>query len=403
MRGFGRAAWLATLLLVALAVASCGGKPPEATPTPSESAGRVTQPTTAALATQAPGATAKAPATPAQAASPTPEAAVPTPTPPPPEPTATPEEVPTPQAFADWWNALQGAATFRGRTTMQSSDGTSFVAELERVKEPPAARTVLHVVDQEGKATDMELILIENVLYLRTKEGETWGDWMSMTTEQTEEGMSPSDIFSAPFMGLTEWTGRDLEVVDRHENVNGIDTTHYRISDTAMAQFIRTANLPGEGEEKQEETLSYTKAQADFWVANQGKYLVKSSIHLEGVENDKPVTWDLATEVLAVNEPLKIEAPAGAAKPGLPEDVPPFPGAKMTASIQGMTSFQTSASLKEVADFYKRELPARGWTLQEGGMETDQMAMYTFSKGDRSCQVMITREGETTNLNIFCQ
>ncbi|MGC8839183.1 MAG: hypothetical protein ACP5UM_12280, partial [Anaerolineae bacterium] len=333
---------------------------------------------------------------------PTLQPAVPTPTPPPPppEPTPTPEVVPTPQAFADWWNALEGVQTFRGRTAMQASDGTSFVVELERVKEPPAARTVIHSVDKEGKASDMELIQVGEVMYLRTKEGETWGDWMSVTVG--EEGTSPMEAFSSPFMGLTEWTPQDLDVVDRHENVNGIDTTHYRVSDTTMAQLIRTANLPGEGEEKKETTY-YTKAQADFWVANEGNYLVKSSIHIEGVENDKPITWDLVTEVLAVNEPLKIEAPAGAAKPGLPEDVPPFPGAKMTASIQGMSVFETPASVKEVADFYKAELPARGWTLQEGSMETDEMAMYTFSKGDRSCQIMISREGEKTTFNIYCQ
>lgn len=390
----GRAAWIATLLLVALTVASCGGKPAQATPTPSEAAGQVAKPT-AAL-------TAKAPEATPQRVTPTPQEVAPTPTPPPPEPTPTSEEIPTPQAFADWWNSLEGAETIRGRTTFRSSDGTSFVAELERIQEPPAAHTVIHSVDEKGKASDLELVQVEGVLYLRTKEGETWEEWLSMATEEAAE-MSPSDLFAAPFRGLTGWTARDLNVVDRHENVNGVDTTHYRVSDATMAQFIRAANLPGEGEEAQEETLTYIKAEADFWVANKGGYLVKSSIHIEGTEDDKPFTWDVATEVLALNEPLKIEAPAGVAKPGLPEDVPAFPGAKMMASIQGMSSFQTPASVKEVGDFYKRELPARGWTLREGGMETDQMTMYTFTKDGRSCQVMITREGDTTSFNIFCQ
>lgn len=392
-RRMGRAAWIATLILVALAAASCGGKPPEATPTPSEAAGRVTQPTMAPAA--------QTPEAIPQVASPTPQAAAPTPTPLPPEPTPTVEVAPTPQAFADWWNALEGVQTHRGRTTIQGSDGTSFVAELERVREPPAARMVIQSRDKEGKTSGMELIQVGDVIYLRTKEGETWGEWISMATSEAGEGMSPSDVFSAPFLALREWRALDLDVVDRHEDVNGVDATHYRVSDVAMAQYIRVANVPEEGE--QAGTITYTKVEADFWVANKGGYLVRSSSHLEGTLEDQPFTWDLTTDILEVNQPLTIEAPAGVGKPGLPEDVPPFPGAKMVSSIQGMTAFQTSASVKEVGDFYKRELPARGWTLQEGGMETAEMVMYGFSKGERSCQVMITREGETTNFTIICQ
>ncbi len=256
-------------------------------------------------------------------------------------------------------------------------------------------------VDEQGDVTEMELIQVGDEIYFRTKEGDTWGEWISMKMGEASEGMSPSDAFSAPFLGLFEWTARGLDVVDRHETVNGVDTTHYRVSDTALAQYLRAANAPEEGEE--EGKITYLKAEADFWVANQGGYLVKSRIHIEGTEEGQPFTWDLSTEILEVNKPLKIEAPTGVAKPGLPEDVPTFPGAKMVSSIQGMAAFQTSASVKEVGDFYKRELPARGWTLQEGGMETDQMAMYIFVKESRSCQIMITREGETTSFNIFCQ
>lgn len=393
-RGFGRAAWIAMLLLVALAAASCGGKPPEATPTPAEAAGQVAKPTVAP--------TVPLPAVTPRAPTPLPQPPAPTPTPPPPEPTPTPEELPTPQAFSDWWNALEGVQTYRGRTSFQGSDGTSFVAELERVKEPPAARTVLHSVDAEGNVSDVELIQVNDELYLRTKEGDTWGEWMAMKVGEGEEALSPSDAFSAPFQGLSGWKASDLDVVDRHETVNGVDTTHYRASDTLMAQYIRAANVPGEGEQPEEKIL-YTKAEADFWVANQGGYLVKSTVHIEGTEEGKPFTWDLSTEVLEVNKPLKIEAPAGVAKPGLPEDIPIFPGAKLVSSIQGMSAFQTSASVKEVGDFYKKELPARGWTLQEGSMETEDTAMYTFSKGERSCQLMITREGETTSFTILCQ
>lgn len=385
---FTRVALLATLLLVVLAAAACGGKAPEPTATPVEAAGRVTPPA------------AVSPAPQQVAPSPTPQPAPPTQAPAQePTPTPVPTLAPTPEAFADWWEALQGAETFRGRTTIKGSDGTDVLVELERVKEPPAARAIFRGMDAGGETMEAELVQVEGILYMRTKEDGEWSEWMSMRIEQGMQGLSPTEMFFMPFVGLTSWEARDLDVVDRHEDVNGIDTTHYRVADTAMARFIRMVTAPGE----QEEDLAISNVQADFWVANKGDFLAKVHIHFEGTEQGEPITGDIMSEILAVNEPLEIRPPAGAAKPGLPEDVPTYPGAELVASMQGMVSFTVAASVKEVAEFYKQELPARGWTLQEGGMETEDMAMYTFAKGEQTCQVVAMQEEGATTLNIVCQ
>ena len=56
-----------------------------------------------------------------------------------------------------------------------------------------------------------------------------------------------------------------------------------------------------------------------------------------------------------------------------------------------------------LAGFYKRELPANGWTEGEGSFEMEDTAMLSYSKGGVTCQVIINREGEKITLTLTCQ
>lgn len=374
------------LLAAALMLASCGGGQP-------------------AAPTQAPaqaGTVAPVPTKPQPADTPTPEPPTPTPKPPTPTPeppTPTPEPTQEAATFSDWWQALEtDLQTLHARTTMQDSTGLSVIIELKTVKEPPATHVFLDMKGEEGPGA-LEMIQIGDTIYMRSQEDGQWQDWMSIASSDPASQISPDELFAQPFAGLNTWESRDLEVVNAHETVNGVDTIHYRVSDTAIARLIQLAPFAAETPEPGE--LQITGAQADFWVARDGNYLVKAAIHIEGTQDNQPYTGDITTEVLSVNQPLTIEPPAGVAKPGLPEDVPAYPGATMSASAMGMTTFEVSATLEEVANFYKEQMPASGWTLGES-TEMEGLLMLSFSKGDRTCQVMATAEGEKINLMITC-
>jgi len=377
--------WIAAiaLILLLLVVAACGGGEP--TPVPQEAVGTVAPPPTQAPAEK-----------PLPTKAPTEKPPAPNPIPP---PTPSEEPLPTlePDAFTHWWDALQeDITTFQARTTMRDSEGMEFVVEMERVKEPPASHVTMHGVDEDGEVNELETIQIGDTLYMRSKDGDEWDEWMSMLSTA---GISPGDIFVTPWLGLQGWEAHDMKVVDRREKVSGIDTIHYQVSDSAIARFIRM----GAGAEEQEPGEStFTTAQADFWVAREGEYLVKSSIRFEGTQDGQPFSGEITTEVLAVNQPLTIEPPAGVEKPGLSEDIPVFPGAEVTMSTAEMTMLSVSAPVKEVADFYKEQMPARGWTAEEGAMELENMVVLAFAKDGRSCQVMIMGEGEKTTVNITC-
>ncbi|MGQ9585114.1 MAG: hypothetical protein ACUVXG_06900 [Anaerolineae bacterium] len=400
MRRPNSSVWCAlacVLVFVLIVLTACGGG--KATPvTPqAEAVGTVAPPPTKAAAEVAKPTEAPTPKPPTQAA-PTP-VAPPTPTPVPPP---TVEAIPTLEsdAFGKWWGSLEEEiTTFRGRTTMRDAKGMDFTIDMESVKEPPASRVVMVGKDESG-FTGLEMVQVEGAIYMRFKEKETdeWQEWTSFASGETADQMSPEEMFMGPFMGLQQWDARELQVVDRHETVNGVDCTHYQVSDKAMAEFIRLTTEPGKELEPGE--LQVTQAQADFWVANKGEYLVEAAVRIEGTQDNQPYWMEITTEVLEVNKPFTIEPPAGAAKPGLPDDVPVFPGATMTASGMGITTFEVKATVKEVADFYKAQMPTNGWTAKGEPLEMENMAMLGFTKDGRSCQVMISAEGEKVTLTI---
>ena len=78
---------------------------------------------------------------------------------------------------------------------------------------------------------------------------------------------------------------------------------------------------------------------------------------------------------------------------GFPGDMPVYPGAKTIqgarrGSTEKMAVFEAEASPAEVADYYKRELLAQGWSL-EGEVELDGETMISVEKGGRKAGVMI--------------
>ena len=77
---------------------------------------------------------------------------------------------------------------------------------------------------------------------------------------------------------------------------------------------------------------------------------------------------------------------------GFPSDLPLYPGAKTTqGALRGdlrMATFETSASTKEVSEFYKRELLGKGWAL-EADVQMGGQTMVSGTKGKRTAGIMI--------------
>jgi hypothetical protein len=92
-----------------------------------------------------------------------------------------------------------------------------------------------------------------------------------------------------------------------------------------------------------------------------------------------------------------------------PKDVPLYSNAKLefvsTQAKDEMFSinFTSQDPIEKVADFFKKELAAKGWTEEQNiNQAGDQpMQMMTSQKGDRSIMVTISRESDKTSIAVI--
>jgi len=339
------------MLIVLLLLAACGGAPKEPTAVPSE---------------------------PESATSTTTQA---TPTRPPEPPTA-----PQPQTEEyDFGQAsdLAGLDSYRVRTTMQwesIKDGNkemgSWDVMEEFVRQPPAQRFVWTGTGAGEVGTESgewELIQIGKDSYMNTGSG-----WLAMTTG--EEGIFGGNAFLSAPLGMV--SANRGKLVERNAMVNGVSTDKYTFDESTLGASLGLGAI--------------AKANGEVWISPQLNVVVKYVAHYEGKnlalggggEGKMDVTFDLTD----INQPIDIRAPEGV-KSAMPEDIPVMDGATDVVAIEGIIAYQTTDSVEEATAFYQTQMPARGWTTQEGGIP----GMMPFTKGNRTAQVMIMEaEGKTS-------
>ncbi len=75
-----------------------------------------------------------------------------------------------------------------------------------------------------------------------------------------------------------------------------------------------------------------------------------------------------------------------------PDDIPIMAGDKedlLTGEF--VVSYSIPTALQDVASFYKREMPAKGWTLvEQNTLETESMVALNYDKKSRAASVTIT-------------
>lgn len=186
----------------------------------------------------------------------------------------------------------------------------------------------------------------------------------------------PSDI-----LGGT----RNAKLVKRGDTVNGMVTDQYAIDEKSVA-LGASATVVG-----------------NVWVARDGGYAVKYSTTAKGANlglfgaTKGDGTLTIAYDLTDINTINAITIPADCPKPGSGLPVPP--GATEKTSIGSMTSFKVKDVANVVADFYKKELGALGYKLGDEN-SFGNMLTISFAKADSDVTLMITREGDTTNVIV---
>ncbi len=394
-----RRSWFTLLivLILALSLAACGGKDKEK----KEEA-----------AQEAPAAEQQAPTdTPAPKPTDTP---VPEPTDTPaPEPTDTPESSPatgneaTPggeESTAVFAQPSESLPSFRFRgklvQTLTLPDGTEEISRVEmegafvKTEGPQGSDQyfVINNVDPSGEES-MTLYEVGENLYIQTE-----GEWIVLPRNESGMYTMIADLFANPMSEMAFFAEEAKKVGD--EEVNGIETVHYRIDDPLV--FKRMAEMTAEEGE-------LVSASMDVWVAKEGNYIVKYKLSAEQkgtttydsqgneVVGDQRIDWEF--ELYDVGADIVIQVPEDAPQPGQ-LNVPGFeegefpipPDTEVGTSFFGTAMLESNLSEEEFMQFYRDALESQGWSI-EGGF-----GVYTFTKGDTSFSMLVETDEETGKL-----
>ncbi len=388
---------LLIVLLLAVSLAACGGKDKE-----KEEA-----------AQEAPAAEQQAPTdTPAPKPTDTP---VPEPTDTPvPEPTATPESSEaaggeaapggesgeeTTSFFAQPSETLP-SFRFRGKLVqvLVLEDGTEEISRMEtegafvKTDSPQGGDQYITITtaDPSGEES-MTMYEVGENIYINTE-----GEWIVLPREEAGLYTMFATLFTNPMAEMGFFAEEAKKVGE--EEVNGIETIHYRIDDPLV--FKELADLS-------EEEGELVQASVDVWVAKDGNYIVKYKLTAEQkgtktfdsqgneVIGDERVDWEF--ELYDVGADIVIEVPEDAPQPGQ-LNVPGFeegefplpPNTEVGLSLFGTAMLESDLSEEEFIQFYKDALP--DWTI-EGGF-----GIYTFTKGDTSFSMLLEQDEETGKL-----
>jgi len=277
---------------------------------------------------------------------------------------------------------LVQSGSFTDVLTDSTTTKTTMEVEIWDVRDPPASHTIWKTRQGQEPESFFEFIRIGNDSYLKTSDSE---EWIAMSSsEEIDYSFGEMAWFTDP----TSVMAGESKLIGK-ENVNGMVTKHYRYSDEqAISSYLGADGVVEE-------------AQADVWVSDELNLVVKYETYWKGSSEDGVIhEWSFQSNVLEVNEPITIEPPEGAAKPGLPDDVPLMEGATEVNTMFGITSFKVSASVAEVVQFYKNSLEAAGWTADEGfGVEIEGMLSYT--KDNRSLTLSASDEDGMTSVTLM--
>ncbi len=271
--------------------------------------------------------------------------------------------------------------SFEGTDNGQLKTG-SFQSVEEFVKDPAAKRTTITGMNAlannatvQPEDNTMQMIQVNGKEYIIT--GKTCLQQTSTEAPQAASMFKPSsiigDIRGAQYIG--------------DETVNGLPTKHYQTDVSGI------------------EALGYVSAQGEVWVAQPGSYVVKYTFQATGKDqffgnsnSEGTIKWSY--EINEVNQPIDIQPPTDCA--GAAEDIPVMPDAKDQSSIGQMSTYNTPSKFEDVAAFYAKEMPAKGWTEnKDSGFSTQGAAQTVYTKDNRTVTIMITADQSSGNTSVL--
>lgn len=190
---------------------------------------------------------------------------------------------------------------------------------------------------------------------------------------------------------LQKWITGQAPLVESGIEVNGYVTDKYELS---SENFV---DVPGE------------LVSAFVYVARNGGFITlfesqgREKIDSYGFDPNQFTDFTIAYNYILVEDgSLDISIPAGCDnQAGLAGEFPVMDGATATSLVTkpGEVFYQIEKPLTEVLDFYRAEMPNRGWTLTEDAV-VGSFATLVFSKDGKYVEVKALGNGDTVSVTI---
>ena len=265
-------------------------------------------------------------------------------------------------------------------TGSTESAGWDWVEEYS--SDPAALHWNWNIANSTDKTknTQMEAWQVGNTMYLQTADANGKQSCISMSSDDKSNQLSKG-LFNPNMLGSVN----DAKYVGT-DTVNGVKAKHYKYDE-------KSANLFGAA-----------KVSGEIWVAVDGGFVVKETVNWSGAaglfgtssksKGDGKWTWELSD----VNQAISIQPPENCG--GAANDIPVMKDATEKSSFGDMITYKTASKLADVAEFYKQQMPAKGWNLEGEPEVTDESASLNFTKGDQKAQIMLSVDQGKTQVVV---
>ncbi|MFC2030003.1 hypothetical protein ACFLWA_04655 [Chloroflexota bacterium] len=326
-------------------------------------------------------------------------------------PTSAPTKVPEPTAAAPVVEELDlaGLSLPSGldsyRATMQVlMEGTGNGDEIsgrvdlltEYTREPLAQYVRISGEGTEGFETStVELFREQDTAYMNLD-----GEWLALTVSDSGDDLLEDAGIIGPNDVLTDTCGWKK---GQASELGILSIEYWSLSKESMDECMPATELDRLG--------ALSEVSGDLYVATDGHYVVKMDLVFVGKDLDigmdpgeeLPVEGriEFHFEITDVNQPHSIRVPDKAlASGGTPDDIPVSRDAEAVNNVFGVITYVSPTAVGELAEFYKVELPKKGWT-QVSTEEFGGVYMLEYSKADRTASVMIEADDETDKTSVL--
>ena len=265
-----------------------------------------------------------------------------------------------------------------------SADDTSkevMKTEGEYINDTPPSNRIVMTVDanEESEAERVEYIRIGTKVWMHYAD-----QWMSLDDDSV-------DFLSDMLPNASDTADMDWEKIGEEE-VNGIKTTHYRVTDT-----YGTADWLKEAEAETNDEFNFTAEKIDIYVSKDN-VIIKQEIHAEGEMtaedgSTQPVSMDFNFDVYDINANDIIIKPPSDEEFNSGSQLPLPENAKSTLNSVAFSTYNISdGNIESVVAFYETNAEIT-ISSNMGSAETGYILVVQYAEKDYTLTISPAEKG----------